>query len=41
MNNPLENLSKKESRQYENILDFPRFIINEILPDWKSYQMLK
>ncbi len=39
--NPLENLSKKESRQYENILDFPRFIINEILPDWKSYQTLK
>ena len=39
--NPLENLSKKESRQYENILDFPRFIMNEILPDWKSYQILK
>ena len=36
-----KSILKKESRVYENILDFPRFVMNEILTEWKPYQVLK
>ena len=41
MSNFMKSISKKESRVYENPLDYPRFIMNEILSKWKSYQVLK
>jgi hypothetical protein len=41
MSNPLDQITKKEPRKYDSIFDFPRFVFNEILSDWKSYQTLK
>lgn len=34
-------LTTKENRVYDSILDFPRFISNEVLTEWKEYQKLK